>query len=134
MEGCPVYASIVTLRPEQENTNSNSNQQQTSLIQSQLHFTTQRSFFYAITTTFLPPERASLLHQMPQTGQHQRCHAPPSPQHPGTSSSSSDLEATFTVRHTQGTVYKLHRNTHIPGREERGTTLKIATQKHICDI
>lgn len=35
MEGCPVYASIVTLRPEQENTNYNSNQQQTSFIQSQ---------------------------------------------------------------------------------------------------
>ncbi len=90
-------------------------------------------FFYGITTTFLPPEHASLLHQRPQTGRHQRCHAPPCPQHPETSSSSSDLEATFTVRHTQGTIYKLHRNTHIPGREERGTTLKLLL-KNICDI
>lgn len=127
MEGCPVYASIVTLRPEQENTNfiQTNNKLHSFNPNCTLQHKDRVQFFYGITTTFLPPEHASLLHQRPQTGRHQRCHAPPCPQHPETSSSSSDLEATFTVRHTQGTVYKLHRNTHIPGREERGTTLKL---------
>lgn len=85
------------------------------------------------TTTFLPPEHVSLQHQTPQTGRHQRCRAPLCPQHPETSSSFSDLEATFIVRHTQGTRYKLHRNTHIPGREKRGTTLKLLLKDAWCE-
>lgn len=85
------------------------------------------------TTTFLPPEHVSLQHQTRQTGRHQRCRAPLCPQHPETSSSFSDLEATFIVRHTQGTRYKLHRNTHIPGREKRGTTLKLLLKDAWCE-
>lgn len=129
MEGCPVYTSIMTLRPEQDNTNFHSNQQQTSFIQPQPHFTTQGSdpiFFKAITTTFLPPEHASLQHQRPQTGRHQRCHAHPSPQHPETSSSSSDLEATFTVRHTGDRLQITQEHPHTRKGRERNN-IKTAT-------
>lgn len=135
MEGCPVYASIVTLRPEQENANFHSNQQQTSFIQPQPYFTTQRfgsSFF------FRPLQLHSYLQNMlhycirgpkqvdTRDAAHLRVH----------STRRQVLLPQTWKQHlqsdTQGTVYKLHRNTHIPGREERGTTLQLLL-KNTCD-
>lgn len=87
-----------------------------------------------MTTVFLPPEHVSLQHQTPQTGRHQRCRAPPCPQHPETSSSFSDLEATFIVRHTQGTRLQItQEHPHTREGKERNN-IKTATQRHmICD-
>lgn len=138
MEGCPVYASIVTLRPEQENTNFHSNQQQTSFLQPQLHFTTQRSgpvFFFlwhcnhiltsrtCFTTASEAPNRST-------------------PEMPRTSVSTAPGDKFFFLRpgsniysptHTGDRLQITQEHPHT-GEGREWNNIKTATQKHICDI
>lgn len=70
MEGCPVYASIVTLRPEQENTNFHSSKQHYSFntnhtLQHQDHYNRILTSRTCFTTASDAPNRSTP--EMPRT-------------------------------------------------------------------
>lgn len=118
MEGCPVYASIVTLRPEQENTNFYSSKQQ-NCLDHKSHFTAPRQPYSYLQNMFHNSIRGPK-QVNPRDATHLRVY----------STRRQVLLSQTWKQHLQsdthrGPIWKLHRITHIPGRENRGTTLKL---------